>query len=280
MKKLYLLILFLMVLGYSPKSFANETEAKILIDKLVLVVGPSDFVSYLKEVQEKVEINMANPFAPRKELSQEENYYWTYFEPEEYINELKKQIFEIFTTRELQEIYNFYKNPYHAKYIIHFNTKARMVNFNKRIKPLGLMDLRVSKEKEILTRNLLTVFQMRPLIDNEEKLLEKELNRIDQIYSVVKLSNNVESERDRKKIVKYQENFKKLVMKYVIESFSNFRKSEMRYMVNSLKDKELVQKFSTLILTYHYYYILKYDEVFKSKENTKRKLEEKENYKF
>lgn len=280
MKKRYLLIIFLMILGFSTKSFSNETEAKILIDKLMLVVGPSDFVSYLKEVQEKIIINMANPFAPRKELSQEENYYWTYFEPEEYINELKKQIFENFTSRELQEIYNFYKNPYHSKYLIHFNTKARIINFNKRIKPLGLMNLRVSKEKEILTRNLLTVFQMRPLIDNEEKLLEKELNRIDQIYSVVKLSNNVELERDRKNIIKYQENFKKLVMKYFIKSFSNFRKSEMRYMVNALKDKELVQKFSTIILTYQYYYILKYNEVFKSKENTKRKLKEKENYKF
>jgi hypothetical protein len=155
-----------------------------------------------------------------------------------------------------------------------------MSNFNKRIKPLGLMDLSVSKDKEVLVRNLLTMFIIRPLIDNEEKLLEKELNRIDQIYSVVKLSNNVELERDRKNIVKYQKNFKKLVMRYFVSSFDNFRKSEMRYMVNAMKDKALIQKFSALILTYHYYYILKYDEIFKSKENTKKKLEEKENYKF
>jgi hypothetical protein len=280
MKKLYLLIIFLLLLGFSPKTFANETQAKIYIDKLVLLVGPSDFVSYIKEVQSKVDLNMANPYAPRRELSQEQSYYWTYFEPEEYINELKKQIFDTFTSREIEEIYKFYKNPYHAKYLLHFNTKARMSNFNKRIKPLGLMDLSVSKDKEVLVRNLLTMFIIRPLIDNEEKLLEKELNRIDQIYSVVKLSNNVELERDRKNIVKYQKNFKKLVMRYFVSSFDNFRKSEMRYMVNAMKDKALIQKFSALILTYHYYYILKYDEIFKSKENTKKKLEEKENYKF
>jgi hypothetical protein len=120
MKKLYLLIIFLLLLGFSPKTFANETQAKIYIDKLVLLVGPSDFVSYIKEVQSKVDLNMANPYAPRRELSQEQSYYWTYFEPEEYINELKKQIFDTFTSREIEEIYKFYKKPLSCQVLIAF----------------------------------------------------------------------------------------------------------------------------------------------------------------
>jgi hypothetical protein len=280
MKKLYLLILFIGALGLSAKAYADETKSKILIDKLVLLTGPSDFVSYIQEVQSKNEINMANPYAAKTELSQDDAYYWTYFQPEEYMLSLKNQLFDTFSSRELEEIYNFYKNPYHAKYLIHLSTRASLSNFNKKIAPLKIMEMSPSKDKEVLVKNIMTLFLLKPLIENEEKLLTKELNRIDQIYSVVKLSNNTELERDRKNIVKYQKNFDDLIMNYMLDSFESFRKSEMRYMVNILKEKELVQKFSSLILTYHYFYVLKYDDIFKNKENIKKKLEEKENYKF
>jgi len=280
MKKLCLLITSLCLILPSSNCFANETESQILINKLVLHSGPSDFISFIKEVQAKSELNMANPFAPKYELSQENSYYWVYFQPSEYLSELKQQLFDSFTSRELSQILKFYKNPYHSKYLLHFNTKARLSNIHKKITKLKLDELKVDKDKEILTKNLITMHSLNSLIKSESNLLQKELDRIDQIYSVVKLSNNTELERQRKNTVRYLNNFENIINNYMIDSFEMFRKNEMRYMVAQMKDKPLIQKFASIILTYHYFYLIKYDEIYKAKENMKQKLEEKENYKF
>lgn len=259
---------------------ANETQAIIQIENLLLITGPQDFVSYVQQVQAKAEVNMANPFAPRAELSSESSYYWTYFQGSEYLNELKKQIFSSFTSNEIDEIYKFYKNPFHAKYLIHFNTRARLSGLHNRIGKENIEDLKIIADKMVLTKNLLTTHLLQPIIEKEKELLQKEIDRINQIYSVVKLSNNVTTERELKNYTRYLENYNELILKYYTNSFEEFRKSGMRYMVNAMKDRALIQKFASIIITYHYFYLLKYQDIFKNKENLKKKLEEKENYRF
>ena len=278
MEKLLKAILCILLL--SQNIGANETQALIQIDNLLMITGPQDFVSYIRQVQNQSEINMANPFAPKKELSDEKAYYWTYFQGDEYINELKKQIFSSFTSSEVARIYNFYKNPFHSKYLIHFNTKATLVDFHNRIGKLGIDNMKVIKDKAVLTQNLITTHLLNSLIEKEKEQLQKEIDRINQIYSVVKLSNNTSNERRLKNYNRYYENYDELILKFYTNSFSDFRKSGMRYVVSAMKDKPTIQKFASMILTYHYFYLLKYEEIFKNKENLKKKLEEKENYRF
>lgn len=265
---------------HSIASFGDEVKAQFYVEELMLLTGPQDFVSYIDEVQSKSNINMANVFAPRSELSNEQSYYWIYFQGQEYLNELKKQVYNSFTSDELDKILKFYRKPVHAKFLVHFNTRARLSRFSERIQPEKFDDLKPTKDKEILTKNLLTIHQLQPLMDKEKTLLQKEIDRINQIYSVVKLSNNSYTERRLKNYTRYLNNYETIVMNYYLDSFSDFRKSEMRYLITMMKTNDLVQKYASIILSYHYFYLLKYRDIFKNKENLKKKLEEKENYRF
>lgn len=273
-------IIVVSILMLATNVSSNETQAIIQLENLLLITGPQDFVSYVKTVQAKENVNMANPFAPKNELSDEMSYYWIYFQGDEYLNELKKQLFSTFTSTEIDEIYKFYKNPFHAKFLLHFNTTASLSDLHMRFEKEKIEKLSVIEEKKILTQNLLTTHLLQPIIDKEKALLQKEIDRINQIYSVVKLSNNTTTERQLKNFQRYFDNYDELIMKYYTNSFDNFRKSGMRHMVNMMKDKATIQKFASMIITYHYFYLLKYKDIFKNKENLKKKLEEKENYRF
>lgn len=279
MEKLFSAI-FILLCILSFKVSADEVKAQYYVENLLLLTGPQDFVTYIKNVQAKEDVNMANPFAPRVELSDEQVYYWVYFQGDEYLSGLKKQVYDSFTSKELGEIHKFYSNPFHAKFLIHFNTSASLVDLTNRIQPERLDEIKLNKDKEILTKNLMSVHLIQDLINTEKTQLEKEISRINQVYSVVKLSNNNNTERRLKNFTRYQENYESIVTNYIVDSFEDFRKSEMRHLVNIMKDKKNIQKYASIVISYHYLYLLKYKDIFKNKENLKRKLEEKENYRF
>ena len=234
---------------------AQEAQVKSVIELLEV----DKFVASIEKIRSYKDPSQIDEVNYEMKLFFKNINYWFYFDQNDYLGSLKRNIRLAFTVQELKQINLLLKNPFYVKilkaltvYRDVFGDYHQLVQYDKN--PSAIRESR-----QMILTSLFNGLDM----NSQELLARKRLQKIidagaGNITMLGKTDNLMFV--DGNKLKKRGEDLRSYLVKVLGEHLKTFRHYELREFLRVIKREKQFKKLSQMVINFHYLYLFNYIE--------------------